>query len=198
MVKLDQHKKIGLLGGSFNPAHAGHLHISEIALKHFGLDEIWWVVAKQNPLKSESEMAGFSVRFASATRVTKNNPHIKISDFEQSHDTQYSFDTIAIIKKQNPDDRFLWIMGADNLANFHKWHKWQEIAKMISIAVMDREDLAPVAMSSVAAKYMQGSFLPEEKSQSILQNSHPKWCFLHIDKHPDSSTRIRKSESNIT
>ncbi len=120
-------KKIGLLGGSFNPAHDGHVHISLEAIRLMGLDEVWWLVSPQNPLKATDDMAGFDERLQSARVITTNVPQIIISDFEKISGSNRTFDTLNFIKKAYPATDFVWLMGADNLATFHNWYNWEGI-----------------------------------------------------------------------
>ncbi len=193
MDKYGQSKKIGLLGGSFNPAHEGHVYISKKAIELLGLDEVWWIVALQNPLKSKEEMSDFNNRFASAKKITANIDQIVISDFEKKAQTQYTYDTLKKLKSEYNNFKFVWLMGADNLVNFHKWHNWQEIFEMVPIAVFDREKLAKDAIESVAAKSFKSCRISAENSRDLAQQKSPKWCFLEIEKTPESSTEIRNN-----
>src|SRR6185369_1428505 len=130
--------RIGLLGGSFNPAHAGHLHISQEALKQLKLDQVWWLVSPQNPLKSTQDMAAYESRFASAKEVTKHEKRIVVSDFEKKHDLYFTHATLSEIRKHNPSAQFVWIMGADNLARFHRWQNWRSIIDIMPMVIFDR------------------------------------------------------------
>lgn len=192
MAALGQGNKIGLLGGSFNPAHAGHVYISEKALELLGLDEIWWLVSPQNPLKPEKGMAEFQVRFARAKEVAATNPKIIVSDFETTAGTSYTFDTLTKLKKSYPQDKFIWLMGADNLLQFPKWYKWQEIIAMVPIAVFNRgDDKEAALLGEVATK-----FADYKVSFIELVDSHaPAWTFLDIKTHPASATKIREVSS---
>jgi len=185
-------KKIGLLGGSFNPAHEGHLHISLEATKILKLDEIWWLVSPQNPLKAIDEMAPFNERFESAQQITKDYKDIiKISDFEKQNNTNKTFDTLVALHNKYIDNKFIWLMGADNLTNFDKWYKWKEIFATAPIAVFDRNDHKNESISSKAAISFKNSLLAQGEESQLANTPPPAWCFLDIKKHPASSTSIR-------
>lgn len=182
-------RNIGLLGGSFNPAHAGHLHISLEAIRLLGLDEVWWLVSPQNPLKPTEGMAAFRDRMDSAREITKNHANIKISDFEKKAGTVYTSDTVNALRHAYPANSFIWLMGADNIVNFHQWHKWQEIFTEIKIAVFDRGEYKSDALKSKAALYFKDYQFPPEQ---LAKSRPPAWCFAEIEKHPASSTKIRE------
>jgi nicotinate-nucleotide adenylyltransferase len=138
--------KIGLLGGSFNPAHEGHLHISDVALKRLGLDYVWWLVAPQNPLKPSFGMAPLGERLAFAADRFEQHPRIAIVDVETALGTRYTVDTLSALKRRFPQVHFVWLMGSDNLAGFRRWKRWAEIAQRMPIAVVMRpgSTLAPL------------------------------------------------------
>ena len=130
--------RIGLLGGSFNPAHRGHRHISLAAMRALGLDEVWWLVSPGNPLKEGAkDMAPFDARLASA-RMQARRARIRASDFERQERTRYSIDTVKKIKERYPNDQFIWLLGSDTLPNFHKWRDWRKLAREVPIAVIPR------------------------------------------------------------
>ncbi len=190
-------KKIGLLGGSFNPAHEGHLHISLEALRILKLDEIWWLVSPQNPLKATNEMASFEERFASAQHITKDyNDIIKISDFEKQNNTNRTYDTLVALHNKNPEFCFIWLMGADNLINFDKWYKWQDIFNISRIAIFDRDNHKKTALRSKASLLLKNSLLKKGEESLLSERSLPAWCFLDIEKHSASSTKLRKKTKN--
>jgi nicotinate-nucleotide adenylyltransferase len=143
--------KIGLLGGSFNPAHDGHLHISDVALKRLGLDYIWWLVAPQNPLKPISGMAPVRERLAFAADKFEQHPRIVVVDIETALGTRYTVDTLAALKRRFSQVHFVWLMGSDNLAGFRRWKRWNEIAARVPIAVVMRpgSTLAPLHAKAV-------------------------------------------------
>ncbi|HEU5046238.1 MAG TPA: nicotinate (nicotinamide) nucleotide adenylyltransferase [Rickettsiales bacterium] len=184
--------RIGLLGGSFNPAHEGHLHISREALKQLKLDQVWWLVSPQNPLKSRTDMSSYEVRLASARSMTRNDPHITVSDFEQKHGLQYTYATLAALKKHYPGTKFVWIMGADNLASFHRWQRWRSIIEMMPIVIFDRAPFSHIALRSKAALAMQRLRLPG-RGISAIADKAGHWAYMYIlaRRHPASSTAIR-------
>ena len=191
MKKSRCRRKIGLLGGSFNPAHDGHRHISLVALKRLELDEVWWLVSPQNPLKSTDCMADFEARLASAERIARH-PRILASGFEAEEGLQYTADTLSLIQVRHPDCRFVWLMGADNLGNFHKWDRWLQIADTMPIAVFARPGYDLKALAGVAAHRLRDVRLPECKTRTLINHMPPAWAFLAIRRHPESATRIRK------
>jgi nicotinate-nucleotide adenylyltransferase len=138
--------KIGLLGGSFNPAHEGHLHVSEMALKQLGLDYVWWLVAPQNPLKPVCGMAPLPERLAYAADKFEHHPRIIVVDLEQAIGTRYTVDTLRVLKQRFPRVHFVWLMGSDNLEGFRRWRRWPEIVRTVPIAVVTRPGycLAPL------------------------------------------------------
>jgi len=172
-----KNRVVGLFGGSFNPAHSGHLHISEYALKKLGMDEIWWLVSPKNPLKSADSLADYSERFASAKELTKHNRQIFVSDIEQKIGTKYSYQTIAYLQKKHKGTRFIWLMGADNLALFHRWQRWQEILEMLPVTVFDR---SPYSFTSLASK--------------TCLRMRRNLRFARMRRDPNSSTAIRKNQ----
>ena len=153
-------QKIGLLGGSFNPAHNGHVQISETALRTLGLDQVWWLVSPQNPLKSSSEMARYEDRIESARRIAKS-PRIIISDFERKLDQTYTAKTIESLKKRYRRHTFVWLMGADNMVQVPKWYQWRHIFDQIPVAVFDRPGYTYQALFGHAARiYGRKRFIP--------------------------------------
>ncbi|HYD19796.1 MAG TPA: nicotinate-nucleotide adenylyltransferase, partial [Patescibacteria group bacterium] len=129
-AELWQNRTVGLLGGSFNPAHDGHRHISLYALRLLGLDAVWWMVSPQNPLKSAKEMASLATRMAGAIAAS-HHPKIHVTDIEQHLNTRYTADTLRALQARFPRTKFVWLMGTDNLRQFHRWQEWQEIFKMV-------------------------------------------------------------------
>jgi nicotinate-nucleotide adenylyltransferase len=185
-------RKIGLLGGSFNPAHAGHLHISLEAMKRLGLDEIWWLVSPQNPLKKADELNDYAVRFAHAQRVAAH-PRIKVLDLEQRHGLRYTIDTIRFLKNRQRGTRFVWLMGADNLAGFHRWRAWRSVAALVPIAILDR---APFALRALHGRFAQRfalSRLASADAAQLADATAPAWVYLAIPRHPASATDLRKT-----
>lgn len=175
---------VGLLGGSFNPAHAGHIHISEVVKKHLGLDEIWWLVTPNNPLKPANIYAPLETRILGAKSITKNIPYIKVWDIEKSFSTNYTADTIKNLQRTYRNIKFVWIMGADNMQQFSQWHKWQQIAESVPIAVIARGNKYPAFKSKFSMKYYR-------QRGAITKNNAPCWQFINCKVNPLSSTELR-------
>ncbi|MDP6707940.1 MAG: nicotinate-nucleotide adenylyltransferase [Alphaproteobacteria bacterium] len=182
--------RVGLLGGSFNPAHAGHRHLSVEALKRLRLDQVWWLVAPQNPLKPAAGMAPLEKRLAHA-REAGRHPKIRISDIERRLGTRYTVDTLVRLGQRFPEIDFVWLMGADNLVQFPDWYRWTRIADAIPIAVFDRPTYVYRALAGRAARrfgryrVMDPAALPGRKP--------PAWCLVRGPTHPASATAVRES-----
>lgn len=183
--------RIGLYGGSFNPAHAGHRHVSLMALKRLGLDRIWWIVTPGNPLKDTGELASTAMRMAVAKEVA-DDPRIEVTAFEQDICARYTVDTLAFLKRRYPDVRFVWIMGADNLAGFHQWRGWQRIAHMMPIAVIDRPGWTLKATCSPSATTLAAARIDEGRAPALAGMKPPAWIFLHGPRSHLSSTMLRR------
>ena len=184
--------KIGLLGGSFNPAHEGHIYISETAIKLLGLDEIWWLVTPQNPLKKSSKPLEERVKFAK--NLVKNNK-IRIEAIEKKYQSNYTLHTLQNIIKQYSGTKFIWLMGADNLAEINKWYKWKSIFNIMPIAVFDRGYYSYTVFNSIAGKHYFSNLHKTKNSKSIFNTSPPIWTFLHINKNPLSSSKLRNKKN---
>ncbi len=180
-----------MLGGSFNPAHEGHLYISRMALRRLGLDEVWWLVSPQNPLKPTNGMAEFARRMAAAKDVAAAEPRIRVSDFEQVRGTRYTADTLATLARTQPRSRFVWLMGADNLLQIHRWHRWSSIFNTVPVAVFGRPGYSLRATSGVAARRFARDRWPQAAAKRLADACTPAWVFLKIREHPESATRIR-------
>lgn len=188
------YKKIGLLGGSFNPAHEGHLYISQKAIELLALDEVWWILSPHNPLKDKRTIWPYEERVESAKKLLENQPLIQLSEIESSINSQYTVDTLTHLKQTHKEHHFIWLMGEDNLYNFHRWHKWEAIAQSMPIAVMARK-------VEMEANYQKGLLAPslatarmnESDATKLHQAPTPAWVFLPIEHHPLSSTKIRTS-----
>jgi nicotinate-nucleotide adenylyltransferase len=194
--KLPIHSKnmrIGLLGGSFNPAHAGHRLISTIALKRLKLDYVWWIVTPGNPLKDNRALPPQAVRMTAAQKIA-NHPRIKITGFESQIHTRYTYDTIMYLKRHCKNVNFIWLMGADNLKSFHRWHNWRNIANQMPIAVIDRPNSTLCSMHSKAAFNLQKYRIKERDASILAQSKAPAWVFLHGRRSPLSSTILRKGK----
>ncbi len=182
-------RRIGLLGGSFNPAHEGHRHVSLEALKRLDLDEVWWLVAPQNPLKPVAGMAPLADRLAKAAAFAKH-PRIRVLDLESRLGTSYTADTIAALRARFPRTRFVWLMGADNLAQIRQWGRWREIFARVPIAVFARPSYCREALAELPAKrFAHARIAPPARRLARLEP--PAWAFLPVRLDPSSATEIR-------
>ena len=189
-------RKVGLLGGSFNPAHQGHLDISLAALSYLGLDEVWWLVAPQNPLKASAGMAPFAARLAEARKVARN-PRIVVTDIEAKLGTRFTADTLRRLQQQFRAHRFVWLMGADNLAQLHRWRQWHRIVGACAIAVFERHPYSHSALAAPAAEVFAGARLPEARLAELADAEPPAWAFIRLRPHPASATAIRARAAQV-
>lgn len=180
---------IGLLGGSFDPAHAGHVHITELALKRFGLDRVWWLVSPGNPLKAHGP-APLSTRLIEARQIMQD-PRVCVTGIEAQLGTRMTADTIAALQKLYPRVNFVWLMGADNLVQFDRWDRWQEIAARVPIGVIARPGWQIAARNSRAAQMMRRSRLPAEKAHGLGLMKAPAWVMIDGPLNSLSSTALR-------
>lgn len=185
--------RIGLLGGSFNPAHEGHVHISGLALDKLKLDQLWWLVSPQNPLKSESGMAPLSERLETARKVAAVDPRIIITDLETQLGTRHTVDTVEALKRRNSGALFVWIMGADLLLQVSHWKQWRRLFRSIPIAVFARPAYSSRALSSKAARRFAGSRVSRFRMGALAGLRPPAWGFLRTRLNRQSATRIRSS-----
>jgi nicotinate-nucleotide adenylyltransferase len=183
-------RAIGLLGGSFNPAHAGHRHISLMALKRLKLDEIWWLVSPQNPLKPVAGMAPFAERMAGA-RAMARHPRIRVAGIEADLKTTYTAETLRRLARRFPQVRFVWLMGADNLAQIHHWKDWTQIFSTVAVAVFARPSYCLRALASLAAHRFSMNRMSESASGALRRRRPPAWVFLVGPLNPLSATAIR-------
>lgn len=184
--------RIGLLGGSFDPPHRGHVHITETALRRVGLDKVWWLVSPGNPLKQRGP-AALDRRVAASNRLIDRHPDIVATDLESRMGTRYTADTIRKLRRIYPGVRFVWLMGADNLIEFHRWQHWTEIFQMIPIAVLARPGNQVRAGLSIAARRFGASRLPQRRAAALPYRDPPCWTLMTHPMSPHSSTAIRAS-----
>jgi nicotinate-nucleotide adenylyltransferase len=184
---------VGLLGGSFNPPHVAHRLISEVALKRLGLDKVWWVVSPGNPLKKRNETAPLAERLR-LCRAIATNPHIIVTDFEADLPSPYTASTLAFLKARSPLVRFVWIMGADNLAQFHLWKDWQTIARDLPIAVIARPGYDDQALASPAMAWLRRYRLAAARMKNRHEWSAPALIELRFDPDPRSATELRRTD----
>jgi nicotinate-nucleotide adenylyltransferase len=182
--------QVGLFGGSFNPPHAGHALVAEIAMRRLRLDQIWWMVTPGNPLKSTRELAPLAERVRLSEAITPD-PRMKVTAFEAAHRIRYSADTVELVTRRNPGVNFVWVMGADSLASFHRWQRWREIAATLPIAVIDRPGSTLAFLSSVMAKTFDYARVDETDAGRLALMRPPAWTFIHGPRSTLSSTALR-------
>jgi len=184
-------RRVGLLGGSFNPAHQGHRHISLCALRALGLDEVWWLVSPQNPLKPVHGMAPQDLRLAAAAKVA-DHPAIRVTGLESRLGTRYTADTLDALRRRFPRRHFVWLMGADNLRQMPRWNHWQRIFTSVPVAVFDRSPYSYNALAGMAARRFDQARRSARRAEQVVTATPPAWVFLHQQRHPASATDIRR------
>ena len=183
--------RVGLFGGSFNPPHLGHLHVARIALARLGLDRLWVMVTPGNPLKERAGLPDLARRIA-ATRRLMDDPRIVVTGFEAAFGSPYSWRTVDRLVGADLGVRFVWVMGGDNLAGFHRWQHWRRIAASLPIAVVDRPDTSLAPLHSRAAQTLARWRLPERAAATLAECKAPAWTFLHAPRVDLSSTELRR------
>jgi nicotinate-nucleotide adenylyltransferase len=183
-------QRIGLLGGSFDPPHAGHVHITRWALRSLGLDRVWWLVSPGNPLKPQGPAA--LERRLAACRALSAHPRVTVTDIERHLGTRYTADTLVRLRQRYPGVRFIWLMGSDNLAGFHRWQRWDWIMANTPIAVLARPGEQIRAGLSPAARRFANQRLPQSAAMLLGRRDAARWVLLTGPMAPDSSTAIRK------
>jgi nicotinate-nucleotide adenylyltransferase len=187
--------RIGLLGGSFNPPHLAHRAISQFAIKRLKLDRVWWLVTPGNPLKNNGALHELHER-VDAARQMANDPRIDVSCLESVIGTRYTVDTVNYLRRRVSGLRFVWIMGADNLAQFHRWQNWQRIASQMPIAVIDRPPQSFRALAAPAARALARYRVPEKEAGRLADLRPPAWVFLTGKKMNLSSTKLRNPDGS--
>lgn len=180
---------VGLLGGSFDPAHEGHVHITREALHRFGLDRVWWLLSPGNPLKSRGP-ADMAQRLARARDVMRH-PRVTVTDIEARIGTRYTAQTLRMLQRLYPGTRFVWLMGADNLAQFDRWQDWQDILHRVPVGVLARPGQRISARASKAARIYRAARISADASGLLGTASPPAWCFVNVPLRDVSSSRIR-------
>ncbi len=184
---------VGLLGGSFNPAHHGHVAISNHIRKTVGLDEIWWIVTPQNRLKTTYKKNNLQQRINQCTEITEPHTHIEVM-VDPSPPPHHTIDTITIFQQLYRDTKFVWMMGADNLATFHQWEHWQKIANTIPMVIYDRPSYTHTALSSKCAHFFSHAQLDTKDATLLPLATAPAWTFLRLKTYDISSTQIRREQ----
>lgn len=183
----------GLLGGSFNPAHSGHRAISLFAMKALDLDEVWWLVSPGNPLKEAGDMSPLAIRLASAKRMARLS-RIKATDIETQLGTRYTVDTMAALVRRHPNRHFIWLMGADNIAQFHRWRDWRKLARSVTIAIIARPGYGGLTVASPASVWLRRFVRRAGSGQHWTQWRPPALVLLHFRPDPSSATALRRAD----
>lgn len=181
--------RVGLLGGSFDPAHGGHVAITRAAMRRFRLDRVWWLVSPGNPLKAHGP-APMADRIAHARRLL-SDPRVVVTDIEDRLGTRMTADTLAALKRRYPGVRLVWLMGSDNLVQFHRWDRWRQIAATVPIGVLARPGTRMAARHAVAARIMAPARLPQSQAGTLALRQPPAWVLVNLPMSPQSSTMLR-------
>ncbi len=182
--------RVGLLGGSFNPAHDGHRAISLEALTRLALDQVWWLISPQNPLKSHHDMADLSIRMASASKIVAGHPKLIVTDLEQKIGTRFTVDTVKWLVRNEKYD-FVWLIGSDNLMQLPKWRSWRTLLNLVPIAVFDREPYSYRALAGRVAKAYADCRIDVRDAKHLIHTAPPAWVYFRLRRHRISSTAIR-------
>lgn len=190
MPHAERGMAVGLFGGSFNPPHAGHALVAEIALRRLRLDQLWWMVTPGNPLKAGRDLAPLDRRIR-LSEAMLHDRRVRVTAFEAGHSLRFTADTLALVKHRNPGIAFVWIMGADSLRDVHRWERWREIARTFPIAVVDRPGATLSFLSAPFAKTFERARIDEEDAPRLARMRPPAWTFIHGPRSSLSSTAIR-------
>ena len=190
-------QRIGLFGGSFNPAHAGHRMVALYALKRLQLDWVWWLVSPQNPLKDTKQTGEYSARLGH-TKIIANHPRFKVTNLEKQIHSRNTAQTLSALKQATTQAHFVWIMGADSFRDLDKWHDWNHIVETLPIAVLARPGYSVRALSGQAALRYSNSRLSNEQSGLLAKRRAPAWVFISMPLRNESSTAIRQSVKAVS
>lgn len=190
-------QSVGLYGGSFDPVHDGHLLVAEQAFKALQLDWVWWLVTPGNPLKNHDPAHDLEARIKAVRREARH-PRRKVLGIEEQLGVRYTADTVAMLTTMRPDVRFVWLMGADNLAGFHRWNQWRSIAARVPIAVIDRPGSRHASLSAPMARAMAGRRLDSDDAAQLSHLAPPVWTFIRGPLSPLSSSAIRAAKAPQT
>lgn len=183
-------QRIALFGGSFNPPHRGHLRVALAGLVRLALDEVWWMVTPGNPLKSGDGLPPLERRLARVERLARH-PRMSVTAFEAAIGTRFTAEAVEYAVRRYPSVRFVWLMGADNLATLHRWQRWRDIVRTVPMAIVDRPGATMSAASAPAARTFARARIPEHEAKRLADLSPPAWVFLHVPRDPTSSTLLR-------
>ena len=200
MLKLppfSQGQRIGLFGGSFNPAHAGHRMVALYALKRLQLDCVWWLVSPQNPLKDTKETGEYSARFAHTKQIAKH-PNFKVTNLEKQIHSRNSAQTLGALRQAMTKAHFVWIMGADSFADLDHWHNWTQIVETLPIAVLARPGYSVRALSGQAALRYRKYRVNNDQAGLLAKRRAPAWVFISMPLRPESSTAIRQAVKSVS
>ena len=192
MPHVEPGMAVGLFGGSFNPPHEGHVLVADTALRKLRLDQLWWIITPGNPLKDNSNLTDLATRIG-WSRDLVTDPRVKFTAFEAAHDLRYTAETLQFVTERNRGVDFVWVMGADNLAGFHRWQDWRYIANTMPIAVIDRPGSTLSYLSSIMARTFDHARVDEAQSGALARRRPPAWTFIHGPRSPLSSTALRNS-----
>jgi len=187
--------RIGLFGGTFNPPHAGHMLVAEIALRRLKLDRLWLLVTPGNPLKSTNGLPPLGQRMAAARKLIRD-PRVVVTGLEADIGTRYTYDTVAWLTQRAPSLHFVWVMGADNLRQFSRWQRWADIAALAPVAVIDRPGSSLASLNAKAAQRFSGNRLKEEDAAELALMQPPAFVFLHDRRIDLSSTELRARQDH--
>lgn len=182
--------RVGLFGGTFNPPHEGHRLVSLTALKRLRLDAVWWLVTPGNPLKENSRLPSLETRMRAAQDIA-DHPRVVITGVEAEIGARYTYDTLSYLRRRCPGVDFVWLMGADNLASFHRWQNWRGIARLMPIAIIDRPRSTLQAMNGMAAHHLARRRIPEQAAATLASRDTPAFVFLYGPRADVSSTDLR-------
>lgn len=188
---LNGHLPIGVLGGSFNPAHQGHVDITQAARRALGLARCWWLVSPQNPLKNAEDYISFESRIDHARAQAGGRAWLSVTDLERRWGLSYTADTMAMLRQRFPRVAFVWIMGADSFAQLHRWDRWQQVVGTMPLCVVSRPGFDQAALNGVAARTFAKARRPLGAARSLAQTAAPAWIFLPTVHNPISATQIR-------
>lgn len=186
--------RVGLFGGTFNPPHAGHMLVAEIALRRLNLDRLWLLVTPGNPLKDTNGLPPLAARIDAARKLVRD-PRIVVTGIEAEIGTRFTYDTVAWLTQRAPSLRFVWVMGADNLRQFSRWQRWADIAALAPIAAIDRPGSSLASLNAKAAQRFSRHRLREEDAAALASSRPPAFVFLHDRRIDLSSTELRAKKA---
>lgn len=192
-LALSAGMKVGLFGGSFNPAHDGHAHVARTAMRRLDLDRVIWLVSPQNPLKDRRQTAPLAERMASARSVAPG-PRMVVSDFETRVGTTWTVDTLRALRQRHPGVRFVWLMGSDNLETFHRWRGWTDIMRMMPVAVVARPGSLLESRAAPASRRFAAHRVSSSEARMLPLMPAPAWTYLTAPLNPSSSTALRAAK----